>query len=239
VVEVYTPQRSSLLLGLLGLVGSSLLVAIPGGPARTPEAFWDPSAVAVRAALGLGFGLSAWLVLRYLREDVALDDSRVVITRVVGRRGFKLAEVDRARWRDSPPTLTLGLPGGTVVVRFEDFWPGYRRRLIHYFRDGLGPGVQEGWSDALERYAVEVAEKDTPAAYDRSFRPTWRVLLAGAAAGLMCGAANLVYQWLLGWELLPGWAASMLLDGLVTGTLLGVLLFAGLAVAWWVGRPDS
>jgi hypothetical protein len=235
VVEVYTPQRSSLWLGLLGLVCSSLLMAILGGSASLPDDFWVPSFVAVWAVLGLGFGISAWFVLSYLREAVALGDGSVEFTHVVGRRQFALAEVVRALWRDSPPTLTMSLPGGAEVVRFEEFRPGHRRRLVHFFRDGLDPGVQEGWSDALERYADEVAEKETRAAYDRGFRPTWRVLVGGSTAGLLYGAANYAYRRLIGGE---GPPVLMILDGLVSGTLLGGLFFAGLAVAWWVGRPD-
>jgi hypothetical protein len=231
VVEVYTPQRSSLWLGLLGMAGSSLLLSTM----LTADDFWHPSVVAVRAVLGLGFGLSAWSVLRYLRKAVALGDGRVTFTHVVGRREFGLAEVVRARWRVSPPTLTLALPGGAEVVRFDDFRPGHRRRLIRFFRDGIDPGVQKGWSDALGRYADEAAEGDTRAAYDRGFRPTWRVPAAWAAAGLLSGAAHYVYLRPTG---LAGPLGLMLLDGLVHGTLLGGLVFAGWAVAWWVGRPD-
>jgi hypothetical protein len=131
-------------------------------------------------------------------------------------------------------------------VSFTDFSAGNRVRLIRYFRERVRQEAQEGWSDDLERYAAEVAQKASLAEYDKEVQGLFRTLrwtvLAGPVFGLACWACLRLYAAHLGLNAPPGllrWPGWSLLDWILAGALIGAGILASLRTLAWVCRPDS
>lgn len=226
--EVFTLRRFYLRAGLLSLAFYLMMLV-----AALLDMFFE---AAVDWFIDLMFvGLPSFmaaqsmlLVFAYFRESVTLDDGEVHITHVLGGRTITPPEVLRARWRLERPSLNLYLRDGREVLRFNNFRPDHRRRLINYFREHLSPQVQEGWSEALEHYAANVEMKESAGEYDKVyralFRGLWKAVFVGPVVGVACGLVLHFYAAHLGLTDLPTWTGSLLLDWVARCTLATALV---------------
>jgi hypothetical protein len=239
--EVFTQQRPNFYLGLclsalfvffltFHLVGTCCYYDGPPGN----WIYLLLSGVLLYSAM---LAVSVWLLLAYFRESICLEGDQVRFAHVVRRWTVTLSEVTRVRWRRNPLSLKLSWQGGSDVVRFGEFRPAQRQRLLRYFREHLRPEVQEGWGESLEGYDALAQARQTAEETDRVFRRWWRWVLVGGVTGLGCGLALLLYAGRMGVGA-PTWTGSVLLDWAGGGVLVIAGGLAGLRVLVWMGLSE-
>ncbi len=237
---VFTPRRMYLRLGLFSfcLCLTALVASVLGMYVDCPP---DRRLFGI-LFLGVGYGfmaaLGGWMVLAYFRETVAVDGEEVRVTYVLGRRSFRIGEVTRARWRKSPRSARLQLlsPEGKVVLWLDNFRADRRVRLIHFLRERLSPGIQEGWGEEWERYMAAVVQAESVEERDKFLKSLWRIVAVSPVIGLGCGLALWSYAAQVGVTELPTWSGSVLLDWAGIGILavVGFMLFLS-GMAWLTG----
>ena len=214
-------------------------------------AFYDPSfplppdrrlffSVLIGTFWSTLLGVFLCSLLGYFRESVLWSDLEVRITHVLGTRIIRFDDVVRACWCDSPPGLTLFWQGGREVIPLRFFRPRHRRHLVRFFRQRLALEVQEGWSEAVERFAIDAADKDLEKEEAGLFRNLRWLALAGFLLTVVCGSAFWVVGMYLARNnpgLLPS-VNSIFLNQALNVTIFGVAVVVILRVLKWLFRPD-
>lgn len=192
---------------------------------------WGPC----MALYGGMFLLSVYILLAGMRMKVVIRGKQVTDVGVFRQKQFDLSQVTRAQWYARLPRLRVNTPGGWVRFDFRLHRSEEARQLIQFFRNGLAPDTQEGWTPAWKERAV--AFDSTPAAGGKLPWSRLAVLgvIAGVANGLICG--TLVYVLNMNLRVAPfSWSGSLFVDWAVYGFAAAMGISIPATVGLVVGR---
>jgi hypothetical protein len=173
---------------------------------------WGPCMV----VYGGMFLMSVFILCAAIRSQVIIQGKQVTDVGVFRQRNFDLSQVTRAQWYARLPRLRVSTPAGWVPFDFRVHRTDEARQLIQFFRNGLAPEIQEGWTPAWKERAV--AFDSTPMSQGKLPWSRLAVLggIAGVANGLICG--TMVYFLNVNLKVAPfSWSGSLFVDWAVYG----------------------
>ena len=133
-------------------------------------------------------GLGLWTTASSLRESITIDDRTVRFTGVLTSFAMDFDQIALAHWLSRPFSLKLATASRKQKIRFGDFRPADRRRLMQVFRQRLSGDVQQGWNEDLEREMNLPSVHETVAQFNLFYRKLFVTTLAcGPLFGMGCG----------------------------------------------------
>lgn len=181
---------------------------------------WGPCMV----VYGGMFLMSIYILSAAFRSKVIIQGKHVTDVGVFRQKQFDLTQVTLAKWYKGRPRLRVSTPAGWVPFDFRVHRTEEARQLIQYFRNGLPPEIQEGWTPEWKEKSVAFDSiSNSQGRYPWSRIAVFGVI-AGVGAGLICG---IIVQYLnSNLEIQPfSWSGSSFVDWTIYG------FGAGLAVS--------